>query len=147
MRDILAGIMMAGTSVPQLVAYAETVGYAGYRGLATAGPSLMAWAFSTGSPWMNCGVTSMTALMTKADLDGDSYTVEHGEVEYVYLVSAYSLCVGISSIFLACLSFGKLAEHVPVPVGHGFKVRIESPTRQFGISSIYFQPSIFIDCS
>jgi hypothetical protein len=29
---------MAATSVPQLIAYSETVGYAGYRGLSTAGP-------------------------------------------------------------------------------------------------------------
>jgi hypothetical protein len=34
---------MAATSIPQLIAYAETVGYAGYRGLATAGPPLAAW--------------------------------------------------------------------------------------------------------
>ena len=39
---------MAATSVPQLIAYAETVGYAGYRGLSTAGPPLLAWGFATG---------------------------------------------------------------------------------------------------
>lgn len=40
---------MAATSVPQLIAYAETVGYAGYRGLTTAGAPLFAWGVATGS--------------------------------------------------------------------------------------------------
>ena len=44
---MLAGAVMAGTSVPQLIAYAETVGYASYRGLSTAGPSLIAWVSET----------------------------------------------------------------------------------------------------
>ena len=39
---------MAATSVPQLIAYAETVGYAGYRGLTTAGAPLFAWGVATG---------------------------------------------------------------------------------------------------
>jgi hypothetical protein len=38
---------MAATSVPQLIAYAETTGYAGYRGLATAGPPLLAVSLSS----------------------------------------------------------------------------------------------------
>ena len=39
---------MAATSVPQLIAYAETVGYSGYRGLATAGAPLLVWGLATG---------------------------------------------------------------------------------------------------
>jgi hypothetical protein len=39
---------MAATSVPQLIAYAELVGYAGYRGLSTAGAPLLAWGVATG---------------------------------------------------------------------------------------------------
>ena len=42
-RDLISGAIMAATSVPQLIAYAETAGYAGYRGLATAGPPLLVW--------------------------------------------------------------------------------------------------------
>jgi hypothetical protein len=38
LRDVVSGVIMAATSVPQLIAYAETTGYAGYRGLTTAGP-------------------------------------------------------------------------------------------------------------
>ena len=112
---------MAATSVPQLIAYAETVGYAGYRGLSTAGPSLLAWGLVTGSPFMNSGVTSITALMTKTDLGGDSYVAEHGEKEYVKLVAAYSLYVGLASVLLAFSGFGKLAQQVPKPVRTGFK--------------------------
>ena len=112
---------MAATSVPQLVAYAETTGYASYRGLTTAGPSLFAWGLSTGSPFMSCGVTSITALMAKTDLDGDSYVAEHGEAEYARLVAAYSLYIGLASILLAIVGFGKLAQSVPKNVRSGFK--------------------------
>jgi hypothetical protein len=83
LRDILSGVIMAATSVPQLIAYAETVGYAGYRGLSTAGPSLSAWGLVTGSPYMNSGVTAITALMAKTDLDGESFVAEFGEEKYV----------------------------------------------------------------
>ena len=121
LRDLISGVIMAATSVPQLVAYAETTGYASYRGLATAGPSLFAWGLSTGSPFMSCGVTSITALMAKTDLDGDSYVAEHGEVEYARIVAAYSLYIGLASILLGVVGFGKLAQLVPKNVRSGFK--------------------------
>mmetsp|Transcript_399 Transcript_399/g.434 ORF Transcript_399/g.434 Transcript_399/m.434 type:complete len:463 (-) Transcript_399:98-1486(-) len=120
-RDVIAGTIMAATSVPQLIAYSETVGVAGYRGLATAGPTLLAWGLSTGSPYMNSGVTSITALMCKTDLDGESYVAENSEEEYVKLVAAYSLYIGIASMLLAVVGFGKLAKSVPKPVKTGFK--------------------------
>jgi len=112
---------MAATSVPQLIAYAETVGYAGYRGLTTAGAPLFAWGLATGSPWMNSGVTSLTAVMAKTDLGGEAYVTQYGEKEYVDLVSAYSLYVGVASIVMALVGFGKLASKVPVAVKTGFK--------------------------
>ena len=112
---------MAATSVPQLLAYAETVGYAGYRGLATAGPPLFAWGLATGSPFMNAGVTSITALMAKTDLNGEQYVAQHGEEAYVKLVAAYSLYVGLASCLLALVGFGTLAQKVPNPVRTGFK--------------------------
>ena len=114
---------MAATSVPQLVAYAQGVGYASYRGLATAGPSLFAWGLATGSPFMSCGVTSITALMAKADLDGEGYVAEFGEEAYVKLVAAYSIWVGLCSAALGILGFGKLAGMVPSNARKGFKVR------------------------
>lgn len=120
-RDVISGVIMAMTSVPQLVAYAETTGYASYRGLTTAGPSLFAWGLSTGNPFMSCGVTSISALMAKTDLDGDSYVAEHGEVEYSRLVAAYSLYIGLASIFLGIVGFGNLAQRVPKNVRSGFK--------------------------
>ena len=120
-RDIISGTIMAATSVPQLVAYAETVGVASWRGLATAGPSLFAWGLTTGSPFMSCGVTSITALMAKTDLGGESYAAEHGEPAYARLVAVYSLCVGIASIVLGLAGFGKLAQKVPKNVRTGFK--------------------------
>lgn len=119
---MLSGAIMAATSVPQLIAYAEMVGYAGSRGLSTAGLPLFAWGLSTGSPFMNCGVTSITALMAKSDLDGESYVLENGEEEYVKLVAAYSLYVGLASFVLAFTGFGTLAQSVPKSVRTGFKV-------------------------
>jgi MFS superfamily sulfate permease-like transporter len=120
-RDLISGAIMAATSVPQLIAYAETVGYAGYKGLATAGPPLLAWGVVTGSPYMNAGVTSITALMAKSDLDGESYVQEYGEDKYVTLVAAYSMYVGLASVLLAVVGFGRLASLVPKPVRTGFK--------------------------
>jgi MFS superfamily sulfate permease-like transporter len=118
---VISGAIMAATSVPQLIAYAETAGYAGYRGLATAGPPLLTWGLVTGGPFMNAGVTSITALMAKSDLDGEAYAKEHGEEAYVELVAAYSLWIGVASALLAVVGFGKLAKGVPKPVRSGFK--------------------------
>jgi len=112
---------MAATSVPQLIAYAETVGYAGYRGLSTAGPPLFAYGLATGGPFMNAGVTSITALMAKADLDGESYVAKYGEEDYVLLVSVYSMYIGLASVVLAVIGFGSLAKSIPKPVRAGFK--------------------------
>lgn len=71
---------------------------------------------------MNAGVTSITALMAKTDLDGEVYVAEYGEEEYVKLVAAYSLYIGIASVLLALVGFGKLAQKVPKTVRSGFKV-------------------------
>jgi MFS superfamily sulfate permease-like transporter len=120
-RDFISGAIMAATSVPQLIAYAETAGYSGSRGLSTAGPPLLAWGIITGSPYMNAGVTAMSALMAKSDLNGESFVQEHGEEAYVALVAAYSFYIGIASLVLAVVGFGALAQSVPAPVRTGFK--------------------------
>ena len=112
---------MASTSVPQLIAYAEIAGYSGVRGLQTSGPPLLVWGLITGSPYMNAGVTAMSALMTKVDLNGDVYMQTHTEESYIYLVSSYSFVVGIVSIIMALVGFGKLAQNVPKPIRSGFK--------------------------
>ena len=70
---------------------------------------------------MNSGVTSLTAVMAKTDLGGEAYVAQYGEEEYVALVSAYSLYIGIASIAMALLGFGKLAQTVPTAVKTGFK--------------------------
>eukprot|EP00977_Amphora_coffeiformis_P020823 scaffold8573_cov164-Amphora_coffeaeformis.AAC.2 len=120
-RDVLSGLIMAATSIPQLIAYAETVGYASYRGLSTAGPPLLAWGVVTGSPFMNAGVTSITAIMAKADLNGEAFVAAHGEQAYVELVAAYSFWIGMASAVLAVVGFGKVAQRVPKVVRQGFK--------------------------
>lgn len=75
---------------------------------------------------MNSGVTSLTAVMAKTDLGGEAYVAKYGEDEYVDLVSAYSLYVGIASIVMALVGFGKLASSVPTAVKTGFKVSVET---------------------
>ena len=77
-----------------------------------------------GSPWMNSGVTSLTAVMAKTDLGGDAYVNKYGEHKYVDLVSAYSLYIGVTSVVMATLGFGTLAQKVPGAVKTGFKVRV-----------------------
>jgi len=77
--------------------------------------------FGTGSPWMNAGVTSLTAAMAKSDLNGEAYVAKYGEEEYVELVSAYSLYIGVASIVMALVGFGKLAQKAPTAVKTGFK--------------------------
>ena len=122
LRDVISGMIMAATSVPQLIAYAETAGYAGYRGLTTAGPPpLAAWGVATGHPYMNAGVTSITAIMTQNDLQADSFVAQDGEQKYVELMPAYSACISIASVVLAVSGFGRLALNVPKPVLMGFK--------------------------
>ena len=59
--------------------------------------------------------------MAKSDLDGEAYVQEHGEEAYVELVAAYSLCIGLASVFLALIGFGRLAKPVPISVRTGFK--------------------------
>ena len=62
---------------------------------------------------MNSGVTSLTAVMAKTDLGGEAYVAKYGEKEYVDLVSAYSLYIGVASIVMALVGVGKLASKVP----------------------------------
>lgn len=73
---------------------------------------------------MNSGVTSLTAVMTKTDLGGEAYVSKYGEEEYVDLVSAYSLYIGVASIVMAVVGFGTLAQNVPGAVKTGFKVSV-----------------------
>ncbi len=121
-RDVLSGILMAVTSIPQLISYAEIVGYPGHVGLSTSGPPLFAWGLFTASPYANAGVTSLTATMVRNDLDPyGNYVNEYGMDEYVYLVSCYSLYVGLTSSILALSRFGNLARRVPESIRAGFK--------------------------
>jgi len=120
--DLMSGLIMAATSVPQLIAYAELVGYASHRGLTTAGPSLAFFSFCTGVPFINTGVSSLTAVMARSDLNGEAFTAENGEEAYAKLVAGYSLMVGITSVILAVVGVGNVAQNlVPKPVQSGFK--------------------------
>ena len=73
---------------------------------------------------MNSGVTSLTAVMAKTDLGGEAYITKYGEDEYVDLVSAYSLYIGVASVVMAIVGFGTLVQKVPGGVKIGFKVSV-----------------------
>jgi hypothetical protein len=73
---------------------------------------------------MNSGVTSLTAVMAKTDLGGEAYIAKYGEDEYVDLVSAYSLYIGVASVVMAIVGFGTLVQKVPGAVKIGFKVSV-----------------------
>ena len=67
---------MAATSVPQLIAYAETVGYAGYRGLTTAGAPLFAWGLATGRTMLYNTVHNIMHIMLCSIIELQ-YTIQH----------------------------------------------------------------------
>ena len=60
--------------------------------------------------------------MAKTDLGGEAYVAKYGEDEYVQAVSAYSMYIGMASLVMAIVGFGKMAQKVPKAVTTGFKV-------------------------
>lgn len=84
---------------------------------------------------MNSGVTSLTAVMAKTDLGGEAYVSKYGENEYVDLVSAYSLYIGVASVAMALVGFGTFAQKVPGAVKTGFKVSCTQPSCQVFVIS------------
>ena len=129
---------MAVTSLPQYIAYAELAQLSGFRGIVASGPPLVAFAFLTGNPCLNIGVTSITALMATSDLRGAEYRDTFGEAAWSRLLGTYSMMlgsemrlnsltvklrmIGCASIALACLGAGRLVKHIPAPVKAGWKL-------------------------
>lgn len=113
--DIVAGITLALTSVPQAVAYAELSGVSGWRGIATMGVPCLVHAFVSGSAWVSVGVTSITALMARQAVSGDD------ETELVNQMASLAIAVGIASLLLAASGAGALCRKVPSSVKAGFK--------------------------
>jgi len=120
--DVVAGITVAATSLPQYIAYAELAGLAGHKGLTTSAPPIIAFAFITGSPCLCIGVTSITALMAHATLRGAEYKEANGEEAWIDLLSAYAMLVGLASLLLALSGASKLASLIPGPVKAGWKL-------------------------
>jgi len=120
--DVVAGVTVAATSLPQYIAYAELAGLAGHRGLTSSGPPIMAFAFLTASPSLCIGVTSITALMAHAALNGGEYKETHGEEKWMDLLGTFSVLVGVISMVLALSGASKLARHIPKAVKSGWKL-------------------------
>lgn len=121
-KDVVAGITVAVTSLPQYIAYAELAQLSGFRGIVASGPPLIAFAFLTGNPCLNIGVTSITALMATADLKGAEYREAFGEAAWSQILGTYSMMIGVASIVLAVFRAGRLVKHIPAPVKAGWKL-------------------------
>jgi MFS superfamily sulfate permease-like transporter len=120
--DVIAGVTVAATSLPQYIAYAELAGLAGHRGLTSSGPPVMAFAFLTGSPSLCIGVTSITALMSHAALNGGEYKEAYGEEKWMDLLGTFSCLVGLVSLVLALSGAAKLTPYIPAAVKSGWKL-------------------------
>lgn len=120
--DLVAGTVVAATSLPQYIAYAELAGLAGYRGVQSSGPPLIAFAFLTTSPTLCIGVTSITALMAHATLGGAEYREKHGDEKWMDLLGSFSVLVGVISMFLALFGAARLARQIPGSVKSGWKL-------------------------
>lgn len=120
--DVIAGMTVAATSLPQYIAYAGLAGMPGHLGVKVAAPPLVAFSVITGSPSLCIGVTSITALMAFSSLNGSEYIEKHGEASWIDLLATYSVMVGIASTLLAVTGAAEIFKHIPGPVKAGWKL-------------------------
>lgn len=120
--DVVAGVTVAVTSLPQYIAYAELAGLHGHKGIIASAPPLVVFATITASPCLSLGVTSITAIMANANLRGAEYREAKGDAAWMDLLGAYSLLVGLASILLAFVGAAKLTAYIPKPVKDGWKL-------------------------
>eukprot|EP00927_Polykrikos_kofoidii_P042562 TRINITY_DN3656_c0_g1_i1.p1 TRINITY_DN3656_c0_g1~~TRINITY_DN3656_c0_g1_i1.p1 ORF type:complete len:452 (-),score=69.87 TRINITY_DN3656_c0_g1_i1:294-1649(-) len=120
--DVVAGTIVAATSLPQYIAYAELAGLAGIRGVKTSGPPIIAFSFLTTSPSLCVGVTSITALMAHATLNGAEFREKYGDERWMDLLGCFSVMVGLVSMLLALLGAARLAKRIPGSVKSGWKL-------------------------
>jgi MFS superfamily sulfate permease-like transporter len=120
--DIVAGVTVAATSLPQYIAYAELAGLSAHKGLVASGPPIVAYALLTKSPILCIGVTSISALMAKANLNGEDYKEAYGDERWSDLLGAYAVLVGVASLVLSLLGATKLTKYIPGSVMAGWKL-------------------------
>eukprot|EP00933_Yihiella_yeosuensis_P040049 TRINITY_DN34272_c0_g1_i1.p1 TRINITY_DN34272_c0_g1~~TRINITY_DN34272_c0_g1_i1.p1 ORF type:complete len:459 (-),score=61.27 TRINITY_DN34272_c0_g1_i1:428-1804(-) len=120
--DVVAGVTVGATSLPQYIAYAELAGLAGHKGLQSSGPPILGFALLTGSPSLCIGVTSISALMSYATLGGAEYREEFGDEKWMDLLGAWSVLVGVLSILMAMMGAVKLCRYIPSSVKSGWKL-------------------------
>jgi len=120
--DVVAGVTVAATSLPQYIAYAELAALAGHRGISTAAPPLVVFSVVTGSPSLVVGLTSITALMSEAALGGHEYREANGEAAWTDLLGAFAVLVGAASLLFAVTGVANLAKNIPGSVKAGWKL-------------------------
>ena len=117
--NLLSGLFLSLTSMPQICTYSHIIGYSPLHALRTAGIPIIIFSLITDNPNLVIGVTAVTAVLTKSNLEFsyNNFTPQ----EYISHVGAYSALTGIISLILALLGFPKLARKVPDSVKAGFK--------------------------
>eukprot|EP00811_Abedinium_folium_P030081 NODE_4791_length_1847_cov_1.976163.p1 GENE.NODE_4791_length_1847_cov_1.976163~~NODE_4791_length_1847_cov_1.976163.p1 ORF type:complete len:585 (+),score=144.00 NODE_4791_length_1847_cov_1.976163:71-1825(+) len=120
--DVVAGVTIAITSLPQYIAYAELAGLPGHLGVRTSGLPILMFAMVTGSPCLCIGVTSITALMADSTLGGAEYKAAHGEEAWMDILGTFATLVGIASVLLAASGAANLAFEIPSSVKNGWKL-------------------------
>jgi len=118
----VAGATVAATSLPQYIAYAELAGLSGIHGLQASGPPLVAFSFITTSPSLSIGVTSITAIMAHAALQGGDFKAANGDESWKDLLGAFSVLIGVVSIAMSLCGATRLVRYIPAAVKTGWKL-------------------------
>ncbi len=116
--EVLTGLTLSLTSIPQLLTYAETLGLAPTLGLQTAGPPLLSFGLLSSDPKLAAGLTAVTAAMTRAALTSSDAKSEHS---YEQQVAAFAVAAGYASLVLCLFNVGSILSKAPKSVTKGFK--------------------------
>jgi len=117
--NLISGVFLSLTSIPQICTYSHLLGVTPLHALLTSGPPLIAFSLVTTNANLMIGVTAVTAVLTKNNLE---YSFNNfSQDTYVSHVGCFSFLTGVTSIVLALMQFSSLAHRVPASVKAGFK--------------------------
>ena len=115
--DLFAGITVASILIPQAMAYAMLAGMPAIYGLYGGLIPLLIYAFFASSTKMSVGPVAVSALLI---LSGVSQLAEPGSEEYITLVLAAGLLIGILQALLGFFRLGFVVNFLSHPVIVGF---------------------------
>jgi len=115
--DLFAGITVASILIPQAMAYAMLAGMPAIYGLYGGLIPLLVYAIFASSTKMSVGPVAVSALLI---LSGVSQIAEPGSEEYISLVLAAGLLIGLSQAVLGFFRLGFVVNFLSHPVIVGF---------------------------